>query len=78
MTDRDEFEKWHDERFEFEKWHDERLAGDPDNCPHKEWEWEAWKAGRISRQKQDAELCRKMDKEIVCPEECAAKIEVTP
>ena len=31
-------------RKQFEEWHDQQLNGDPDNCPHKEWEFHAWQA----------------------------------
>lgn len=28
----------------FEEWHDKQLNGDPDTCPHKDWERFAWDA----------------------------------
>ena len=28
----------------FKEWHNKQLSGDPDTCPHKDWEKVAWNA----------------------------------
>ena len=42
----------------FDEWHDAQLNGDPDRCPHEEWERKAWLAGRKAALLEVASIVR--------------------